>query len=901
MNGQDKKQIQVGVPSDDPKSKDVDKKIKEGDAKLSEEDERIKEQVELLVARSADRDLGIAKIAVNQLADLLRTTSSGSVASVPKPLKYVRTLFPELEQALKGVTQDAALQRRLHDVLSFVSMTIEHDKGTHASLAHKLKGTLDDLAEWGHEYLRFLAGEIAEEWEELTRKHESINHLSNFVDQITQYMIAHQDEPTCMDLLIEINEVKRILELVDSSNYKRVANYLCAVSHYLTRPADTEALNTVFSIYTKVGAYSDAVVIALKLGSHEKVNLLFKTCTNKALRLQMALTCARHRYFLDFDAEENELLQEANGNMRLSQLFRATAQDLDAIAPKTPDEVIKSGDTVNEPPRDSLQNLTNTFVSGLANCAFGKDKYLTESSSFLFDQKEDRIISTTAALGLLHLWDHMEGLQEIDKYFYSESNYIKSGACLASGIAMCGVKSPFDPALGLLSEHVNSPQKDVSIGAILGLGYAYSGMRKEDVKELLVPILADGEQLLEVQCMAAYALSLVYVGSADEDIIETMMNCLLEIPEDKLMETCVRFLILALGCMFLGCQERADTLLDAAQALSPVINQYTDTVVRSCAFAATGNVITIQKFFHIIAESDDTNEEDPNEESGKQNEEKQEESAAQMLNHKAAAVLGIGLVALGEDLGTEMAKRAIIHTLLADTVNKKKDAMSGRRAVPLVYALLSASDPNMTVVESLNRLAHDSDISTAMNAVLAMGLVSAGSNNARVAGKLRNIALYYQRSRYNNTLFTVRLAQGLCAMGKGHLTLSPLQNDRLTVSQPALMGLLTLLHCALDLNKTILDKYHYMVLAITPSISPRMVLAVDETMEPVKGIQVRVGLPMDTVALPGKPKAITGFQTHTTPVLLASTDKVELADIKYRSILSIVEGVFVVEQKQVID
>ncbi|CCW67475.1 unnamed protein product [Phytomonas sp. Hart1] len=901
MNEKEKKQVQINVPSDDPKSKEVDKKSKDGEVKLSEEDERIKEQVEFLVSRSADRDLGIAKIAINQLADLLRTSSSGSVASVPKPLKYVRTLFPELEQILKDVTQDFALQRRLHDVLSFVSMTIEHDKGTRPSLAHKLKGTLDDLAEWGHEYLRFLAGEIAAEWEELIRKHENINHLSNLVDQITQYMIAHQDEPTCMDLLIEINDVKRILGFVDSSNYKRVANYLSAVSHYLTRPADTEALSTVFNIYTKVGACSDAVVIALKLGSHEKVDFLFKTCTNKALRLQMALTCARHRYFIDFDAEEDELLQEANGNMRISQLFRSAAQELDAIAPKTPDEVIKNGDSSNEPPRDSLQNLTNTFVSGLANCAFGKDKYLTESSTFLFDQKEDRIISTTAALGLLHLWDHMEGLQEIDKYFYSESNYIKSGACLASGIAMCGIKSPFDPALGLLSEHVNSPQKDVSIGAILGLGYAYSGMRKEDVKELLVPILADGEQLLEVQCLAAYALALVYVGSADEDITETMMNCLLEIPDKKLTETCVRFLILALGCMFLGCQEGADTLLDATQALSPIISQYADTVIRSCAFAATGNVITIQKFFHIIAENDDPADDDPNEDSNKQNEEKHDDVSSKTLNFKAAAVLGIGLVALGEELGAEMAKRAIIHALLADTVSKKKDAMSGRRAVPLVYALLSASNPSMPVVESLNRLAHDSDISTAMNAVLGMGLVAAGSNNARVAGKLRNIAQYYQRSRYNNTLFTVRLAQGLCAMGKGHLALSPLQNDRLTVNHPALMGLLTLLHCALDLNNTVLDKYHYMVLAITPSITPRMVLAVDEKMEPVEGIQVRVGLPVDTVALPGKPKTITGFQTHTTPVLLASTDKVELADLKYRSIPSIVEGVFVVEQKPVID
>ena len=45
------------------------------------------------------------------------------------------------------------------------------------------------------------------------------------------------------------------------------------------------------------------------------------------------------------------------------------------------------------------------------------------------------------------------------------------------------------------------------MGAILGLGLAYAGTRKEDVRELLVPILADAERPLEVQ-FAAYACAL---------------------------------------------------------------------------------------------------------------------------------------------------------------------------------------------------------------------------------------------------------------------------------------------------------------------------------------------------------------------------------------------------------
>lgn len=905
------KEVEVGVPSQDPvkKSDASEKKKKENENKMSEEDMRIKEEVELLVARAADADVRIAKIAVERLVELLRTSSSGSLAAVPPPLKHIRALYPDMEAALKG-TQDPVVSRRLHDLLSFISMTLESKNGNRTLLEHKLKGTTDDLAQWGHEYLRFLAGAIGEEWRERASNSEPTDHLNGFVDQTVTYMLTHQDEATAIDLLLEIDGVARILPHVEASNYKRIANYIAAISKYLTRPSDSEALRTVYDIFKKMQAYPDAAVVALTLKDRELVAELFKECTSKPERLQMALSCARQKLFLDLDDEEEELLQDANGNMRLSQLYRHTAQKLDSMAPKTLDEVFKMSTDEKSAPKDLQNNLVSAFVSGLANCGYGTDKFLSDTPAFFFDQREDRIISTTAALGLLHLWDHVEGLQQIDKYFYSESTYVKAGACLASGIVMCGVKNPFDPALGLLSEQINAREDEVAIGAILGLGYAYAGTRKEDVKELLIPLLADSEQKLQVQCMAAYALATVFVASADEDISETMINCLMEVPETKLKEPCVRYLILALGCMFLGRQEAADTLIDATRALPTLIQRYTEIVVRSCAFAGTGNVVVIQSFFHVIAENEGLeNEEEEEKEAEKEaddgteaaNEEAakpaDEKERVTPLNYKAAAVLGIGLVAVGEDLGMEMTKRAIIHTLLADTVSKGKVPMSGRCAVPLVYALLSAGNPNMPVVETLNRLAHDSDLPTATNAIMAMGIVAAGSTNARVATKLHNLSSYYQKQVYAGATFAVRLAEGLCAMGKGHLTLSCLQNDGNSVDMTALMGVLSLLHSSLDLSNTLLGECHYMFYAITPAISPRMMMAVDEEMEPVDSVMVRVGLPVDTVALPGNPKPITGFQTQKTPVLLSAMDKVECADPKYVPVSTVLEGVCVVKKR----
>ena len=53
-------------------------------------------------------------------------------------------------------------------------------------------------------------------------------------------------------------------------------------------------------------------------------------------------------------------------------------------------------------------------------------------------------------------------------------------------------------------------------------------------------------------------------------------------------------------------------------------------------------------------------------------------------------------------------------------------------------------------------------------------------------------------------------------------------------------------------------------------------MTLDEDLNPLE-ISVRVGQAVDTVGQAGKPKTITGFQTHTSPVLIAHGERVELA------------------------
>ena len=79
----------------------------------------------------------------------------------------------------------------------------------------------------------------------------------------------------------------------------------------------------------------------------------------------------------------------------------------------------------------------------------------------------------------------------------------------------------------------------------------------------------------------------------------------------------------------------------------------------------------------------------------------------------------------------------------------------------------------------------------ALNAIFAMGLIGAGTNNARLAQMLRQLAGYYYKEP--DCLFMVRIAQGLVNMGKGTITINPFFHDRQIMSRTAVASLLSVL------------------------------------------------------------------------------------------------------------
>ncbi|XP_065573362.1 26S proteasome non-ATPase regulatory subunit 2-like [Artemia franciscana] len=166
-------------------------------------------------------------------------------------------------------------------------------------------------------------------------------------------------------------------------------------------------------------------------------------------------------------------------------------------------------------------------------------------------------------------------------------------------------------------------------------------------------------------------------------------------------------------------------------------------------------------------------------------------------------------------------------------------------------------------------------------------------NLCRLATMLRQLAQYHAKDA--NHLFMVRIAQGLVHMGKGTLTLSPYHSDRQLMRPVAVAGLLGLLVACIDVKQTILGKSHYLFYSVAAAIQPRMLVTFDEELKALP-VSVRVGTAVDVVGQAGKPKTITGFQTHTTPVLLSHGERAELATDEYLPLTPVLEG-FVILRK----
>jgi 26S proteasome regulatory subunit N1 len=779
-----------------------------------------------------------------------------------------------------------SLQDSLADVLSVLGMTSgQEDK--FETLEYRLLAPSEDLGSWGHEYIRHLALELGQGFQQRQIEEKPTDDLLALAKTLIPYFLQHNAEADAVDLLSELERIEDIPQYLDENNFERVCLYMVSMVNLLTYPEDQDFLQTAHEIYKQYNRLPQAMLLAIRLNNIDMINQDLHSTKDPVLQKQLAFLIARQNlWWLDLPSEneDDEELASCLGNAKLSDYFKTLGKELNILDPKVPEDIYKThlessrtaGMTNVE--SSARHNLASSFVNAFVNAGFGSDKMMLvegDKTPWIWKTKEDGMISSTASLGMLLLWDVDTGLDKIDKYTHADEKEIRAGAVLAQGILNSGVRIDADPALALLSDPdiLNNDYVNMRVSAIMGLGLAYAGTHKQELLEILLPIVEDTSLDMQISAMAALSLGFVFVSSANDTISQAIIQTLLDDDRQKqLKDKWTRFMSLGLALLYFSRQEDVDVVLEMIKAIEHPMARPAAILAEVCAWAGTGAVLKIQELLHICNDHLDDGDEHKGDE---------------ML--QSYAVLGLALIAMGEDVGQDMILRQFGHLMHYGEPNI-------RRAVPLAMGLASPSNPQMKVYDTLSRYSHDNDNDVAINAIFAMGLLGAGTNNARLAQLLRQLASYYHRDQ--NALFMVRIAQGLLHMGKGTMSLNPFHNDRNIQSQTASAGLLTVMLALLDAKQFVLADHHYLLYFLVPAMHPRFLVTLDEKLQPLT-VNVRVGQAVDVVGQAGRPKTITGWQTQSTPVLLAAGERAELEDEQYLPLASTLEGLVILRRVSV--
>lgn len=123
--------------------------------------------------------------------------------------------------------------------------------------------------------------------------------------------------------------------------------------------------------------------------------------------------------------------------------------------------------------------------------------------------------------------------------------------------------------------------------------------------------------------------------------------------------------------------------------------------------------------------------------------------------------------------------------------------------------------------------------------------------------------------------FVIRISLGLLYSGKGILTLSQINTNDFLINKVGCASLYIVSLFMTNMKDFFLQNNHYMLAYLGLSFNPKYLCLVDENMVD-QYITTRVGQAVDTVGQVGKPRQITGFQTHESPVIVNQGDRAEL-------------------------
>lgn len=404
------------------------------------------------------------------------------MTSVPKPLKFLRPVYPELQKLYE--TWPASDDKSLFaEILSVLAMTYSdtQPRGTlkYRLLSDSISSKPSDPGSWGHEYVRHIAAELGTEYETRKEAGEETADLLDLAVTCAKFLLLHNAEVDAVDLLEELESIASIIDLVDQNNFARVCQYMVSCVNFLAPPDDVQFLETAHNLYVKYSKFPEALALSIRLYNPTLIRADFNAPGNPLMKRQLAFMIARAgvplEWVLDPDVEQPDDLMECLCNTTLSAHFRAFGKDVGALEPKSLEDIYKSHlENTRQPAAggDSARaNLAGTFVNAFVNAGFGNDKLMATADagdSWVYKNKDHGMTSAAASLGMSLLWDPDVGLTDVDKYTYLTDEKIKSGALLATGMLHTNVRNDQEPIIALLEDYVNDSNVSLRRSAIVG-------------------------------------------------------------------------------------------------------------------------------------------------------------------------------------------------------------------------------------------------------------------------------------------------------------------------------------------------------------------------------------------------------------------------------------------------
>jgi len=238
----------------------------------------------------------------------------------------------------------------------------------------------------------------------------------------------------------------------------------------------------------------------------------------------------------------------------------------------------------------SMLHSSTVWCNGIMNAYTTNDTFMRDNLPWVAQATNWNRFSATASLGMIHMGNKKEANNILDPYFTGQVNqggnaspYSTAGAYYAYGLIHANQHS--EEVVKFFEDgYINAGSNEaITHGVSLGLGLVAMATKDEEIYEKLKNTLYGNADSATIGEATAYSMGLVMLGSANQNVIEEMVQH----ASDSQHEKIIRALSVSLAMLMYGKEDAADTLIEQMVRSKDATMRYGGMFAIGCAYAGT--------------------------------------------------------------------------------------------------------------------------------------------------------------------------------------------------------------------------------------------------------------------------------------------------------------------------